>query len=51
VFPFDYLSNKALPSSLKAELRVSIHRDIPVDGEFGTVTCYCREVDDPDYPS
>jgi len=49
VFPFDYLSNKPLPSSLQAELRVSIHRDIPVDGEFGTVTCYCREVDDPDY--
>jgi len=49
VFPFDYLSNKSLPSSLQAELRVSIHRDIPVDGEFGTVTCYCREVTDTDY--
>lgn len=51
VFPFDYLSNKAFPSSLSAELRVNIHRDIPVDGEFGTVTCYCRETDDPDYVS
>lgn len=49
VFPFDYLANKALPSSLLAELRISIDGNIPMDGEFGTVTCYCHEVDDPDY--
>lgn len=49
VFPFDYLTNKPLASSLQAELRTYIENHIPVDGEYATVTCYCMEIDDPDY--
>lgn len=49
VFPFDYLSNRPLASSMQAELRTAVRNDIPMDGTYATVTCYCLEIDDPDY--
>jgi len=49
VFPFDYLTTKDLKSSLGMELRVWSLNDLPVEGEYGNVTCYCLEQDDPDW--
>jgi len=49
VKPFDYVYAKGLASSVGMELRVWILNDVPVDGEYANVTCYCSEEDDPNW--
>ena len=41
VYPFDYLKTKDLRGDMGVELRIWCLHDIPLDGEFGTVTSYC----------
>lgn len=45
VYPFDYLKSKDLDGSKGVELRIWCLNDVPLDGEFGTVTCYCTVED------
>lgn len=41
VYPFDYLKSKDIDGSKGIELRIWCLNDVPLDGEYGTVTCYC----------
>lgn len=45
VYPFDYLKSKDLNGDLGVELRIWCLNDVPLDGEYGTVTCYCTVED------
>lgn len=45
VYPFDYLTTKDLSGNNGVELRIWCLNDVPLDGEFGSVTCYCVEED------
>lgn len=44
VFPFDYLASKDIGAAQGAELRIKLRNDIPLEGEFGTITLYVFKV-------
>ena len=49
VFPFDYVSAIAIPSSVGGQLDISLLNGYPFGGEFANACLYTTEIDDPDY--
>ena len=49
VFPFDYVSAIAIPSSVGGHLNVSLANGYPFRGEFANACLYTTEIPDPDW--